>query len=291
MSPRDALGLGIGWRPEIALFVERRSDLGFVEVIAENIGGSHRSFASSMSRQVPRALMALRERGVRVVPHGVSLSLGSAEPVDRARLKLLAKLARDVDAPLVSEHIAFVRAGGVEAGHLLPVPRTREQLRVLVDNIRAAQAMLPVPLAVENVAALFAWPDAEMDEATFLAEILDRTGVLLLLDLANVHANALNLGGDATSLFDQLPLDRVAYMHVAGGEERDGLYYDTHAHPTPPEVIDLVEQVAARGVPPTAGFMLERDEHFPTDAELTEELDAIAGAVRRGRERSTVRVG
>src|SRR6185503_5281804 len=112
------LGLGIGWRPEIAHFIERCEGLGFVEVVAENVSAPH---------EFPAAVDALRERGLRVIPHGVSLSLGSAEPLDRERVKRLAKLARRVDAPLVSEHIAFVRGAGIEAGHLLPVPRTREQ--------------------------------------------------------------------------------------------------------------------------------------------------------------------
>src|SRR6185503_3054512 len=200
--------------------------LGFVEVVAENVTAPH---------EFPAAVDALRERGLRVIPHGVSLSLGSAEPLDRNRVKCLAKLARRVDAPLVSEHIAFVRGGGVEAGHLLPVPRTREQLAVLVTNIRAAQAMLDVPLAVENIAALFEWPNAEMDDATFLGELLDQTNALLLLDLANVHANARNLSSDGARILDELPLDHVAYVHVAGGEEREGLYQDTHAHRAPPE--------------------------------------------------------
>lgn len=266
------MGLGIGWRPEIARFIETRTDLGFVEVIAENMGAT---------AAVPRAVMELRERGVRVVPHGISLSLGGAEPMDRRSVRRLADLARALDAPLVSEHIAFVRGGGVEAGHLLPVQRTRAQLRVLVENIRAVQARLPVPLAVENIAALFDWPDAEMDEGTFLNEILDQTGAMLLLDLANVHANAKNLGA-RDAMLDELPVERIAYIHVAGGEERGGVYYDTHAHRTPPEVLDLVQALSARHA--TAGFMLERDDHFPSDQELGEELSAIADAVGRGRE-------
>lgn len=283
MTPLPSLGIGIGWRPEIALFIERRPDLGFVEIVAENVPSP---------RKVPRAVMQLRERGIQVIPHGISLSLGGVERLDRHRMTHLAKLADALHAPLVSEHIAFVRAGGVEAGHLLPVPRTRDQLDVLVRNIRDAQAALPVPLAVENIAALFAWPDAEMDEAAFVAEILDRTGSHLLLDLANVHANMLNLGGDATTLLDQLPLERVAYVHVAGGEQRDGLYYDTHAHRTPPEVIALVEQLAARdSLPALTGFMLERDERFPSDEELADELDAIDRAVRHGRSAKTAHVG
>ena len=273
------LGLGIGWRPELAHFIERRNDLGFIEVVAENVSGPY---------AFPAAVDALIERGIRVIPHGVSLSLGSPGPLDRDRVKRFAKLARRVDAPVASEHIAFVRAGGREAGHLLPVPRSREQLRVLVANIRAVQAALDVPFAVENIAALFEWPDAEMSEADFLGEILDQTGAFLLLDLANIHANAKNLHS-ARDAFEHLPLDRVAYVHVAGGEERDGLYHDTHAHRTPTEVFELLTQLAARIDIP--GAMLERDEQFPTDAELAEELSAITRAVSAGHTRRAAYVG
>ena len=273
------LGLGIGWRPELAHFIERREDIGFVEVVAENVSAPH---------AFPAAVDALRERGVRVIPHGISLSLGSPGQLDRERVKRLAKLARRAGAPLVSEHIAFVRAGGREAGHLLPVPRTRAQVDVLVANIRNVQSALDVPFAVENIAALFEWPNAEMSEADFLGEILDQTGALLLLDLANVHANAKNLSA-ARDVFVDIPVDRLAYVHVAGGEERDGLYHDTHAHRTPPEVLDLVEQLSARADVP--GVMLERDELFPSDEELTEELDAIARAAALGRSKRVAHVG
>ncbi len=272
------LGLGIGWRPELALFIERCDALHWVEIVAENFSPPH---------ALSPALARLRERGRQVVPHGISLSLGGTQRLDRARLQALRNLARTLDAPLVSEHIAFVRSGGVEAGHLLPVPRTREQLAVLVRNIRDAQAMLDTPLAVENIAALLDWPGGEMDEATFLGEIIDQTGAMLLLDLANVHANARNRGGDGTALLEALPLDRIAYVHVAGGEERDGIYHDTHAAPTPPEVFTLVEALCARHDVP--GLMLERDAAFPPDDLLRRELDALAGAVATGRERRVVR--
>lgn len=267
------LGLGIGWRAEIALFIERRTDLGWVEIVAENVSPPY---------AIPAAVHRLRERGLRIVPHGIALSLGGAERLDRARVRTLNTLARTLDAPLVSEHIAFVRSGGMEAGHLLPVPRTREQLAVLVRNVRDAQAMLDVPLAVENIAALLDWPGAEMDEATFLGELVDQTGVSLLLDLANVHANARNIGGSGATLLDALPLDRIAYVHVAGGEERDGVYHDTHASRTPPDVIAMVQDLSARQEIP--GFMLERDGGFPPDADLRDELDAIAAAIATGRQ-------
>jgi uncharacterized protein len=170
--------------------------------------------------------------------------------------------------PLVSEHVAFVRGGGREAGHLLPVPRTRAALDVLAANVGLAQADLGVPLALEHVAALLEWPAPELGEAAFLTELLDRTGALLLLDLANLHANARNHGGDPLAFLDALPLERIAYVHVAGGVERDGLYHDTHAHPTPPAVLELVAELCARRDPP--------------EPELAAELDAIAAATRAG---------
>jgi uncharacterized protein len=274
MTQDFSLGMGIGWRPEIALFIESRTDLGWIEIVAENVSPPHR---------IPAAVHQLRDRGMQVVPHGISLSLGGTDVLDRSRVNALGALAKQLGSPLVSEHIAFVRGGGLEAGHLLPVPRTREQLKVLVRNIRDAQSMLDVPLAVENIAALLEWSDAEMDEATFLGEIVEQTGVLLLLDLANVHANDLNHGANAVDLVNTLPLDRVAYVHVAGGEECDGMYHDTHDTRTPPEVIALVAALsAAHDVP---GFMLERDGKFPGDDELHSELDAIAIAMGQGTRR------
>jgi uncharacterized protein len=193
-------------------------------------------------------------------------------------------VADRLGAPLVSEHVAFVRAGGLDAGHLLPIPRTREALGVLVANVRLAQADLPVPLALEHVAALLEWPAPELDEASFLTELLNRTEALLLLDLANLYANARNHGGDPLTFLDALPLERVAYVHVAGGVEREGLYHDTHAHPTPAAVLELVSEVCARRDPP--GVLLERDDAYPPEAELAAELDAITAATRRGPSRS-----
>ncbi len=178
------LGLGIGWRPEIALFVDRIPDLGFVEIVAESIDPA----------EPPEALLKLRERGVQVVPHGISLSLGGADRPDAGRLDRLARLAERFASPVVTEHVAFVRAEGVEAGHLLPVPRTRGMVDILAENVAIAQGHLPVPLGLENIAALVEWPGAELSESEFLAEVLGRTGALLLLDAANVHAARRNFG-------------------------------------------------------------------------------------------------
>ncbi|MFG2372837.1 DUF692 domain-containing protein [Streptomyces sp. NPDC048504] len=277
----ERLGTGIGWRPEIADAVERMPGIDWVEAVAENVCPGH----------LPESLLRLRERGVTVIPHGVSLGLGGADRPDEARLTALAERAEALGAPLVTEHIAFVRAGGsltasplLEAGHLLPVPRTRDALDVLCENIRIAQDALPVPLAVENIAALLAWPGEEMTEGQFLYELADRTGVRLLIDVANLHTNHVNRGEDPAKALAELPVEAIAYVHVAGGVERDGVWHDTHAHPVPAPVLAILTDLASRVSPP--GVLLERDDNFPEPAELERELEAIQGALTKGWARS-----
>ncbi|MEU3375466.1 DUF692 domain-containing protein [Streptomyces sp. NPDC006711] len=269
------LGIGIGWRPDIAEAVEGLAGIEWVEAVAENICPGH----------LPDSLVRLRERGVTVVPHGVSLGLGGADRPDPRRLAELAARADALGAPLVTEHIAFVRAGGeltasprLEAGHLLPVPRTRDALRVLCENVRVAQDSLPVPLALENIAALIGWPDEELTEGQFLAELVERTGVGLLIDVANLHTNHVNRGEDPVKTLDALPLEAIAYVHVAGGVERDGVWHDTHAHPVTRPVLDVLAELAARVAPP--GVLLERDEAFPPADELAGELGSIRATLK-----------
>ncbi len=253
------LGIGIGWRPEIDLTIARLP-VDWVEVLAEALLPDH----------LPAALTGL---GKPALPHAVSLSLGGADPLDIARVEHLAAVATALDAPLASDHVCFVRAGGLDAGHLMPVPRTPDALDVLVANVRAAQSVLPVPLALENIAALIDWPENTMSEGEFLRRLCERTGSLLILDVANVYANARNRGLDPVAQLEELPLDRVAYVHVAGGVERDGVYHDTHTHPVPSGVLDLLGELRARIDPP--GALLERDGDYPPDAELAAELTAI----------------
>ncbi|GAA1365350.1 DUF692 domain-containing protein [Catellatospora chokoriensis] len=267
MTPLAGRGVGIGWRPEISGFVAELPGLRFVEVIAESL---------PHSGEPPEALAKLLASGVAVVPHGVKLSLGGAEPVDPHRVEHLAQAARAVNAPLVSEHIAYVRAGGVEAGHLLPLPRSREAVDAVVANVARTTAELDVPLALEPIAALFEWPDDELTEAEFLTEILERTDALLLLDIANVYANALNRGEDPAELLARLPLERMAYVHVAGGRIHEGRYHDTHTDPVPGEVLELLGELCARQRPPA--ILLERDGHYPPAAALRAELDALSAA-------------
>ncbi len=274
---KELTGVGIGWRPQLAgALLASREPLDFVEVVAE-------------ACREPRALREVKAVSEMwpVVPHGVKVSLGSAEGIDLERARALGKLARELRAPLVSEHVSFVRAGGREIGHLTELPMTRAAVAVVVRNVDRLRRELPdVPLLLENVARAFVWPDTRetLDEGDFHAEIVRLTGCPLLLDVGNLYANARNAGRDPAALLGRFPLEHVAMMHVAGSVLEHGFVFDTHAHPVPDEVFALVAQVLeARGGTPV---LLERDGGFEdTDAILAEvrRLRAMACERRRGR--------
>ncbi len=294
-------GVGLGWRPETAWLIDSsgrrpapraqpvgspphasralidsrgagggRHGVAFSEVIAENVAPD----------RPPPALAAAVARGLPVVAHGVSLNLGGAEPPDRARVQRLAAVARALRSPLVSEHVSFSGARELESPHFLPVPYTRPQLAVLVDHVRRVAGALDVPLALENVAAPLAWPGDELAEADFLAELLERTGALLLLDVANLHANLVNHGGDLDGYLARLPLDRIAYLHAAGGARvgsAGAMWRDTHAHPIGPGLHATLGAVLARTGP--RPILLERDHAFPARAALDAELAELEAAL------------
>jgi uncharacterized protein len=258
--------LGIGWRPELAWMIHKRKDIGFIEILAEDF----------CARSKPiEPIKQLIDRGVEVIVHGTTLNLGGSEIPTRESLAHLDALARNHNSPLVSEHLAFVKAGGVHSGHLLPIQRTQENLEIVVENILYAQDALSVPLAIENIATLFEWPNNEMDEAMFLSEVVSRTGVSLLLDVANLFANATNHHFDIDAYLKKLPFDRLAYVHVAGGIFKGPLYHDTHCHSIKNPVLSLLSKACSMVQSPRV--LLERDGIFPADleVELNNELDII----------------
>lgn len=258
--------IGIGFRPELATFIAGR-DIEFVEIVADDY---------LHLKCIPQALRDLQRRGVTIIPHSLSLSIGGADEIDIRRVKHLNSLAQYFDSPYVSDHIAFVRAGGLESGHLLPVQRNEATLKLICENIAVVKEHLSVPFVLENIASLFEWPANEITEAGFVREILERTDCGLLLDLSNFFANSHNLGFDALQYLKQLPLERLKYVHMAGGLFKNKLYHDSHCHPLKPQSISLL--TALKSLCAVPRVMLERDDYFPEDAEVIAELEAIANA-------------
>jgi uncharacterized protein len=280
-------GSSIAWRGTIAATLTdlaASGSLRFTEVVAENLRPG----------ALPESLLALRDQGVVVIPHGVGLGLAGADLPDAGRLARLRDLARELGAPLVSEHVAVVRAADtpdplhgevLEAGHLLPPPRTRAALTVLCDNISRAQEVLGVPLALENIAALISWPEDEFDEPEYLTDIVRRTGVSLVLDVANLFAGATALGGDPIEQLDRFPLGAIVYVHTAGGRFRGDRYIDTHDNHMVDDVIGLlsafIESCHRHGLP-VPGIVLERDGAV-TESAVLADLQVINRVLEKGR--------
>lgn len=263
---RGPVGVGVGWRAELALDLLRSpGSADFVEVVAETC------FVQPEARREARAIAEVWP----VIPHGVKLSLGSAEGIDPDRARALGALAKALRAPIVSEHVAFVRSGDREIGHLTALPPTRAALSVVERNVARARRYLPdVPLLLENVAWTFRWPDSEMDEGSFYSEVVRRTGCQLLLDVGNLYANAVNSGLEPAEVAQTFPLNSVGMIHLAGGVLEHGFYFDDHAHAVSGSVFELLESVLA--VTGAVPILIERDALFPPFAEL-------AGEVERGR--------
>lgn len=260
--------VGLGFRPELAgdlLYAPESVD--FIEVVAETC------YTQATTR---REAIAMSERWP-VIPHGVKLSLGSADGIDLDRARRLGALARELRAPMISEHVSFTRAGASEIGHLTQLPRTQAAIRVVAANVARVRRVLPdVPFLLENVAWSVRWPDDELDEPAFYHEVVAATGCDLLLDVGNLYANAVNEGLDPVAVLERYPLDRVGMIHVAGGVWEHGFYYDTHAHAVPPAVMDLVARVVAiRDVP----VLVERDADI-SFAKLAGELAALRALPR-----------
>lgn len=267
-------GLGVGWRWQMRQ-AQAKLRPAFVEVLAENHN----------PRELDEYLQVIVDSDVPVVTHGVSLSLGSATPPDPETLTMLNRVAQACHSPVISEHIALVRAEAVpgfdsphaqvlEAGHLLPVPLTRDQLLVMIDNVKRAQDVLERPLALEPIATLVEWPNPQMPEGEFVSTLLEETGAGLVLDFANVWANARNHGRDPLDDVLAMPLERITYCHIAGGSWRGDMYYDTHASPVVREVMELTHRVTQQTGP--LPLMLERDSAFPPEEEMFAELNALA---------------
>ncbi len=278
-TKRDRFGLG--WRPQLAPGILSNLDrIDVVEVIADDF------FAAPRNER--RALKTLAAQ-VPVTLHGVTLGLASSVKVDRARLESIARLCEEVKPLSWSEHLAFVRGGGIEIGHLAAPPRCDETIAGALANLSLAQSVVGVAPLVENVATLIEPPLSRYDEASWVAEIISNSPSDLLLDLHNLHANAVNFRFDPIDFISRIPANRVCAIHLAGGRWVGNgsvrRVLDDHLHDVADPVYELLEEVGAR-TEPGLTIILERDGHFPSIESLLDQLDRARQALARGRVRA-----
>jgi uncharacterized protein len=263
MSAFPHLGHGIGLRPKHypdVLAGTARPD--WFEVISENFmirGGR------------PLAVLERARAVAPVVLHGVSLSLGDADPPRASYLDALAALAERVQPAWVSDHLCWGSFGGHYAHDLLPLPYTEEALAVVVDHVGRVQERLGRRILVENVSSYVAFRHSTMPEWEFLAAVAERADCGILLDVNNVWVSARNHGFSPAAYLDALPVARVGQFHLAGHQDHGTHLLDTHDHPVPDAVWDLYRHAVARFGPVSS--LVEWDDRVPPLGRLLAEAE------------------
>jgi uncharacterized protein len=272
--------VGLGWRSELAAHIMTHLEhIDIVEVVADNyFTASTKSIQSLqfLSKQLPVSL------------HGVSMGLASSQLVAASQVEKMARLVDKVNPESWSEHMAFVRAGGIEIGHLAAPPRNLKTIECALNNICKASDIVGSYPHLENIATLVQPPASTLSEDKWVTEIIQNSDSYLLLDLHNLYANAINFGFNPEVMLQQFPLQRVSIVHISGGcwiKTPDGKgqrLLDDHVHDVPPEVFNLL-MLVARYSQQNLTVLLERDGDFPSFKHLLAQLETARQALRNGR--------
>lgn len=248
------LGLGLGLRHvHFDYILEHKPAVDWFEIISENFMRS-----SGRPRHVIRQIAAHYP----VVMHGVSLSIGSTDPLDMNYLRLLKNLAEEIQPAWISDHLCWTGVMGLNTHDLLPVPLTPETLDHITARIHTVQEYLGRPLIIENPSTYMTYCASEIPEAEFLRELAERTGCGLLLDVNNVYVSCFNNDLDPVAYIRTLPASRVVQMHLAGHQHCGTHIIDTHDHP----VVDPVWELFRMAWQHCGGasLLLEWDNHIPS---------------------------
>jgi hypothetical protein len=265
------LGVGVGLRIKhyAEIFDEGRGDgVDWFEIISEN-------FMVEGGLPLYNLGRALERRPV--VQHGVSLSIGSVEPLDWDHLRKLKALLARTRSPWVSDHLCWGGAGGVNLHDLLPLPHTAEAVTWVAERARVVQDFLGVRLALENVSSYLTFRSSEMTEWEFLSAVAEEADCGILLDVNNIYVSAYNHGFDGAAYVDGVPHHRVVQMHLAGHTNHGKYIIDTHSD----RVIDAVWALYRRALRRTGpvSTLIEWDDDIPPFSELSTEA-AKARAIR-----------
>jgi uncharacterized protein len=256
-------GFGLGLRtPHYEAILSEPHPIDWLEVITENYlvpGGKPLDYLERIRRRFP------------LVMHGVSLSIGSTDPIDFEYLRQVRALAARIEPHWISDHLCWTGIEGKNLHDLLPLPYTEEALSLVVSRVGQVQEALGRQILLENVSSYLTFHASEMSEWEFLNEVAARADCNILLDINNIYVSSVNHGFDPMTYLLAMPKSRVRQFHLAGHSDMGGHLIDTHDHPVAAAVWDLYAQaVALFGAVPT---MIERDDNIPALAELVAELN------------------
>jgi uncharacterized protein (UPF0276 family) len=260
------LGIGLGLRTvHYGHILEHWPEVDWFEIISENYmqtDGRPLDYLDQIAERYP------------IVMHGVSLSIGSTDPLDRAYLTELKALARRTHALWVSDHLCWTGVTGKNTHDLLPMPYTEEALRHTAARVRAVSDFLEAPILLENPSSYVEFAGSAMTEWDFLAALVREADCGLLLDVNNVFVSSFNHGFRVSEYFDALPFDRVVQMHVAGHTHHGTHIVDTHIGPVIDPVWTLAEEAYRRAG--GASLLLEWDAEIPPFQDVQREAERAA---------------
>ncbi|MGC1181982.1 DUF692 domain-containing protein [Legionella sp.] len=257
------LGFGLGLRPDYyEEILAQKPDLDWLEIITENYlvpGGKPLYYLDKIRALYP------------IVMHGVSLSLGSTDPLDRDYLKQLKALIARVEPIWISDHLCWTGVNGINAHDLLPIPYTYQAVDHIVSRIQQIQDFLGRVILIENVSSYLTYKQSEMTEWEFILELVKHSGCHILLDVNNVYVSSINHQFNPLDYINAMAADCVAQIHLAGHSNHGNYIIDTHDAPVIQAVWDLYAATIQRlGKVST---MIERDDNMPPLAELLAEVN------------------
>jgi len=272
LPQRPFLGFGLGLRTQYYdVILDTRPAVDWFEIISENYfvdGGKPLHYLDRIRADYP------------LVMHGVSLSIGGVDPLDRGYLQRLQTLARRVEPVWISDHLCWTGIGGTNLHDLMPLPYTEEAVRHVADRVSQVQDVLQRRILLENVSSYVSYSCSEMAEWEFFTAVAERADCLMLLDVNNIYVSAVNHGFPAETYLSGIPVERVWQCHLAGHSDCGQYIIDTHDHPIADPVWALYRQAVKRFG--QISTMIERDDHLPPFAELLAELQRarlVAAAV------------
>lgn len=262
------LGFGVGLRsqhyPFIMSHLERGTSLGvdWFEIISENYIDNHgygRYVLAQLKEQYP------------LVMHGVSMNIGSSDPLNFEYLGKLKELSEFVKPQLISDHLCWTGLAGLNSHDLLPMPLTGESLQHVINRVDQVQDFLERPLVLENPSTYLEFQHSTLTESEFFSELVTATGCGMLLDVNNVFVSSFNHGFDAEAFIRQLPHEHIVQIHLAGPSDCGDCLIDTHDQPVPAKVWQLYQ--LAQHLTGGVSTLLEWDANIPSFPELVDELN------------------